>query len=260
MSDLIAPVVDGKVQNKVTSTEKEVKRGTSELGKDAFLQLLVCQMQNQDPLNPSTDTEYVAQLATFSQLEQLQNLTSTTENTQAFSLVGKSVTVKTTDSNDDVRYVDGIVDYVVMNGSKAKISINGNLYDYDELYSVLDTGYVVEHSIPSISKNYKFEYNAQAPDNYVFEVDYGKNDYAANNVSLVVNNTLIDPSYISYDENKVMVSGEAFAELPNGNYQVSVVFNNSLFSTVGDKITLNVFNSGITAPEKAEGGNDEQGN
>ena len=59
---------------KATGTEKADTKGTTDLGKDAFLQLLVCQMQNQDPMNPNSDTEYVAQLAQFSQLEQLQNL------------------------------------------------------------------------------------------------------------------------------------------------------------------------------------------
>lgn len=47
------------------------------MGKDAFLQLLVTQLQNQDPLNPMENTEFVAQLAQFSSLEGIQNLNST---------------------------------------------------------------------------------------------------------------------------------------------------------------------------------------
>ena len=54
------------------SQANSATKANDALGKDAFLQLLVCQMQNQDPMNPSNDTEYVAQLAQFSQLEQLQ--------------------------------------------------------------------------------------------------------------------------------------------------------------------------------------------
>ncbi len=44
------------------------------LGKDDFLQLLVTKMQNQDPLNPTSDEDFVAQLAQFSSLEQMNNI------------------------------------------------------------------------------------------------------------------------------------------------------------------------------------------
>lgn len=144
MADLVAPVKNGKLEEtKSTVNDKKSTRGTGELGKDAFLQLLVCQMQNQDPLNPSSDTEYVSQLATFSQLEQLQNMATTTEKTQAYSLVGKAVEIKTSGSDDKIKYVDGVVDYVLSNGSKIKLSINGELYDYDELSSVFDDNYII---------------------------------------------------------------------------------------------------------------------
>ncbi|MBN2227390.1 MAG: flagellar hook capping protein [candidate division Zixibacteria bacterium] len=82
--------------------------GTSDssvLGKDDFLQLLVTQLTNQDPLEPMSDTEYIAQLAQFSSLEQLQNLNDSMEaglnwdylqlqtinNTMATNLIGKDV-------------------------------------------------------------------------------------------------------------------------------------------------------------------------
>jgi len=47
------------------------------MGKDAFLKLLVTQLENQDPLKPTDNTEFVAQLAQFSSLEGIQNLNST---------------------------------------------------------------------------------------------------------------------------------------------------------------------------------------
>lgn len=51
----------------------EVKKGDN-LGKDAFLNLLVAQLSNQDPLNPMEDKEFIAQMAQFSTLEQIQSL------------------------------------------------------------------------------------------------------------------------------------------------------------------------------------------
>ncbi|WP_042471925.1 flagellar hook assembly protein FlgD [Bacillus ndiopicus] len=53
--------------------------GNSALGKDAFLQLLITQLQNQDPTNPMNDREFIAQMAQFSSLEQMQNMTKAIE-------------------------------------------------------------------------------------------------------------------------------------------------------------------------------------
>ena len=76
----------------------------SALGRDAFLQLLVTQMNNQNPLDPQDNTEFVSQLAQFSSLESMQNLSDTTDAIyssyqsvqalQASSLVGRSVIVE----------------------------------------------------------------------------------------------------------------------------------------------------------------------
>ena len=147
MSDLIQSVTDGKIQStSSSSTTTEAKAG-GELGKDAFMKLLVTQMQYQDPLNPSDNTEYISQLATFSQLEQMQNMSQTTTNSQAFSLVGKNVIVKTdSTSNSSSNYITGKVDYVYVSGSTTKLSINGNLYSFDQLDTVMDDDYATEQS------------------------------------------------------------------------------------------------------------------
>ena len=58
-----------------TGTEKNYARQVnSELGKDAFLRLLTTQLSHQDPLNPTDDKEFLSQMASFSSLEQMQNL------------------------------------------------------------------------------------------------------------------------------------------------------------------------------------------
>ena len=67
-----AIVEDGKITNAKSTTSTKEKSST--LGKDDFLQLLVAQMKFQDPLEPTSNTEYIAQYATFSEVEQIQNM------------------------------------------------------------------------------------------------------------------------------------------------------------------------------------------
>ena len=85
------------------SSQLETKKSGSEdtLGKTDFLKLLVTQLQNQDPLNPSDPTEFTAQLAQYSSLEQLTNINDSmeafdsmqaeSERLSALSLIGKNV-------------------------------------------------------------------------------------------------------------------------------------------------------------------------
>ena len=89
--------------------QAQVGNSRAHLGKDDFLKLLTVQLRYQDPLNPMENTEFVAQMAQFSSLEQLQNMNQTMERSQgaeaelqaAFknnlvtSLVGKAVEVPT---------------------------------------------------------------------------------------------------------------------------------------------------------------------
>ena len=75
---------------------------SQELDRDAFLKLLITQLQNQDPLNPTDSVEFTAQLAQFSSLEQLGNVNdnlkqlqdfqASINNSQAVSLIGKEIT------------------------------------------------------------------------------------------------------------------------------------------------------------------------
>ena len=105
----------------------EKKTGNDSLGKDAFLQLLVAQMKYQDPLEPTSNTEYISQFATFSELEQMQNMSATLELSRASSLVGQTVLMKITDSMGRQTTVQGNVDYVVYENGKAYLSIGGEL-------------------------------------------------------------------------------------------------------------------------------------
>lgn len=143
---LIAPVEDGKVVE--TESQNSLKKANSAkngMDKDAFLQLLVAQMQYQDPLEPTSNTEFVAQYAQFSQVEQMQNMAASTELARASSLVGEEVYVKTTTSSGEPKYLYGKVDYVVFEGNKAYLAINEELYSLDDLNTVVDAEYRVAY-------------------------------------------------------------------------------------------------------------------
>lgn len=141
----VAPVKDGKIvetasQNSLKNTSKTNSSG---MDKEAFLQLLVAQMQYQDPLEPTSNTEYISQYAQFSQVEQIQNMAASTDLARASSLVGKEVYIKTVDSSGDAKYVRGKVDYVVFENGKAKLSIEEELYSLDDLDTIVDKEYQV---------------------------------------------------------------------------------------------------------------------
>ncbi|SDS80008.1 flagellar basal-body rod modification protein FlgD [Pseudomonas asplenii] len=108
LNDILA-ASNAKVANK-TSTDSlgnaiSSASGGQALGKDAFLQLLVTQLKNQNPLDPQDNSAFVAQLAQFSSLEGITTLNSSVNNItsafqssqalQASSLVGRSVIVPT---------------------------------------------------------------------------------------------------------------------------------------------------------------------
>ncbi len=136
---LIMPVKDGEIQYP-ESTEKTERAGGS-LDKDAFLQLLVAQMKYQDPLEPTSNTEYISQLATFSSLEEMQNMSSTLNLQRASALVGQEVYIETKDATGNTVSLHGLVDYVTYENSKAFVAVNGETYPLDDVVGVYNPDY-----------------------------------------------------------------------------------------------------------------------
>lgn len=145
---LMAAVEDGKIVE--STSQSSLKKATTAenngMDKDAFLQLLVAQMKYQDPLEPTSNTEYISQYAQFSQVEQMQNMAASTDLARASSLVGEEVYVKTTTSSGETKYVQGKVDYVVFENGKAYLSIDESLYSLDDLDTVADAEYLAAYN------------------------------------------------------------------------------------------------------------------
>lgn len=151
---LSAAITDGKITSGITEVDKTTqqivdkgpKQAGGNLDKDAFLQLLVAQMQYQDPLEPTDNTQYVSQLASFSSLEQMQNMNTSLENMSAASelqraslLVGQYATV---DTDGQGTYLTGKVDSVEFKDGEASLLIGGKSYPFANIYEAIDAEYL----------------------------------------------------------------------------------------------------------------------
>lgn len=122
-----------------TQAEQAKERTTgSEIGQDAFLQLLITQLKNQDPMNPMNNSEFLSQQAQFTQISELQKLnktmSSTNEMMQASSLIGKNVQL--TDPNNSLNILSGTVSEAKIDSGGASIVINGESYPLSNVISI----------------------------------------------------------------------------------------------------------------------------
>ncbi|MDE5779556.1 MAG: hypothetical protein K2I10_13815 [Lachnospiraceae bacterium] len=128
--------------SKVASATDTKKNGNNSLDKDAFLKLLVTQMQYQDPLEPTSNTEYMSQMAQFSSVEQMQNLNTLFTNGQAMNLTGQYVILNVPDAAGNISQVSGLVDYVTLKDGETYFHIGEEYYKSSYLDSVVSLDYL----------------------------------------------------------------------------------------------------------------------
>ncbi len=126
---------------------------SSELGKDDFLKLLTVQLQNQDPMNPMEDMDFIGQMSSFSSLEQMLNMNkslellvknnSANEHTQAMMYLGTTVTVQSPDMEEAVV---GTVDMVGFKDGVPFLKVGDVAYDLKDVQLVSPTIYDIERS------------------------------------------------------------------------------------------------------------------
>ena len=109
------------------------------LGQNEFLKLLVTQMQNQDPMKPVSDTEFIAQMAQFSSLEQTKTMSADitklrqgNDFLQATNLLGKEVRLHL----GDMEFTKGIVTDLNVKDGEARIIVGDKTYTLDQVNSV----------------------------------------------------------------------------------------------------------------------------
>ncbi len=137
-----AIIQNGELVNGTNKTTAEKNSTPKGYDKDAFMQILVAQMKYQDPLQPTSNTEYISQYATFTQVEQLSNMANAMSLSRASEMVGKTVTIaqKNADTGQ-TKEIQGVVDYINYSGNEAYLNIDGVNYNIDDVVQVWDTNY-----------------------------------------------------------------------------------------------------------------------
>ncbi len=129
-------IVNGQVVTDTTTTKKST---SSQNLQDQFLNLLVSQLKNQNPLEPMKNDEFLAQTAQFQALSEMQKLNKSmtsfmaqSQLSNASALIGKQVTAL----NSDGDTVTGIVSSVQLNGSDPQLEIDGKFVPYSGVTKV----------------------------------------------------------------------------------------------------------------------------
>jgi flagellar basal-body rod modification protein FlgD len=133
--DLAATKIEVDTFNK---SIKASKKGQGSLDQNDFLKILITQLQHQDPTSPVEDKDFIAQMAQFSSLEQITNMNAGFQkmsgllsSSEASQVLGKTVEIN--DGNSTIR---GVVDKV-MRGENPLVSVNGAIYDFSQVESVI---------------------------------------------------------------------------------------------------------------------------
>jgi len=106
---------------------------TQTLGQQDFLNLLVAQLTNQDPLNPQSDTDFVAQMAQFSSLQEATTMQQDMSQMRAESLLGHDVQIQTPTGDS----ITGTVSAVSNQSGTPTLIVNGQPYDLSQVTSVV---------------------------------------------------------------------------------------------------------------------------
>lgn len=144
-------------QNVQNSKER---RASTENDSNMFLTLMLKQLENQDPTQPTDNTQWLSQLAQYSSLEQMTQMNSglkecanfmaalygdmntNSEITQTLSMIGKDVTLKIPDEKDSTKFttVNGVVTEASFEDGTGKIKIGDEYYSIANVVSIRDNG------------------------------------------------------------------------------------------------------------------------
>jgi Flagellar hook capping protein len=274
MAGLVAPIFRDDQDNpyvgisESSQAEKEQaeRKVGSQLGKEDFLLLLVTQMQYQDPLSPQENTDFVAQLAQFSALEQMSNLNQTVSNNSAYALIGQEVVIHHTSSTGDVQEIQGSVEKVTIRNGTAYVTVDGQDFLYDEVVQVIDMGYLISTYLPKVTAQ-KLEFVHHDPqDLKISGIDMGTKDYKATSFAVVLMDASdnaktvgIDKKYLTYKDGVLTIDKEALAKVEAGTYIVAFVFDDANKTVDYEHVALEVKGTATGGGSDSDGDGDSTG-
>ena len=139
---MTTPVNNVSAAATAAAAATQTTNAASSLNKDDFLKLLITQLSNQDPLKPMDDTQFIAQMAQFTSLQQsktmesdLSQLNSSHQATQANSLLGQTVTLQIDKSNQ----TQGVVSGVDLSTGTPQLVVNGADYSLSQVIGITPT-------------------------------------------------------------------------------------------------------------------------
>ncbi|MBB6732854.1 flagellar hook capping FlgD N-terminal domain-containing protein [Cohnella zeiphila] len=123
------------------NAQKATNTGSTELGKDEFLEILVTQLQNQDPMQPMEDKDFIAQMAQFSSLEQMLNMTNQMTALRqapgmAAMVLGMNVQWTETDSSGNSAVKNGTVSSVFLRDGVQYVKVGDSDVKMEDITSI----------------------------------------------------------------------------------------------------------------------------
>ena len=131
----VASISSAKAGSSATQSQTASQLPQQALTQNDFLQLLVAQLSQQDPMNPVSDTDFAAQMAQFSALQETQTMQGNMAGIQANALLGSTVQLQSAQGAT----IAGVVSAVQYAAGTPSIVVNGQPYTLSQVISVTQT-------------------------------------------------------------------------------------------------------------------------
>lgn len=202
--------------NSATEKGTKIVQPGNDMDKNAFLRILSAELTNQDPMNASDSTQYVAQMAQFTSLEQMANLNATMTMSAANGLIGKAVTLNSLDDNGN-QYA-GIVRSVSNSAGTVKLNVQVNAngtptykqFNYSDVSDVLE---VPDNNMSALSENMLL---LTASSLIGKKAEFSSKDSNGNNYEGTVKGVYIDSSY-NVNFNVQVDGSDSTVDIPYSN-------------------------------------------